>query len=114
MIYMSDIKALKVAITLNEGIDLITNHNYEFSYSKTGSIKYTGIYKPKYFKNEFINSYESIEIGNSRLLLFTEDYDINMDKCFKSVLNLFISNRETKIKKSQEHLLLLKTQLSKY
>jgi len=111
---MSEIKALIVNITLNNDIDLITNHNYEFSYSKTGSIKYTGRYKPKYFKKELINSYESIEIGNSRLLLFTEDYDINMNKCFKSVLNLFISNTETKIKQAQEHIVFLKTQLSNY
>lgn len=111
---MSRIKALIVIRTLNKGIDLITNHNYEFSYSKTGSIKYTGKYKPKYFKKELINSYESIEIGNQRLLLFTEDYDINMNKCLKSILNLFILNTEIKITQAQEHLTVLKRQLSNY
>jgi hypothetical protein len=111
---MSNIKALIVTNLSNEGVDLITNHNYEFSYSKTGSIKYTGIYTPKYFKKEVLNSYKSIEIGNARLLLFTEDFEINRNKCFKSILNFFILNTEIKITQAEEHLVLLKTQLSNF
>ena len=110
---MSEIKAL-VVVGHSDGIKLTTNHIYEFTYSKTGSVKYTGKYKSKYFKKEFLNSYESIELGKNRFMLFTEDFNIDENKCYKSILELFISNSNAKIERLKENIISLKKQLSNY
>ncbi|MCG8750543.1 hypothetical protein [Tenacibaculum finnmarkense] len=120
---MENIKALivKTKLKISEEGEIIRGeiilpeiHNYDFSYSKTGSVKFTGKYKPKYFKKEVLNSYESIRIGTQMFLLFTDDFAIDEDKCKRNLLNLFISNTESEIKSKKEYLTSLKYELSKY
>jgi hypothetical protein len=112
---MSNIKALSIIIFSKETISLSeNNNNYEFTYSKTGSIKYTGIYKPKYFKKEVLNTYKPIKIGAATLLLFTEDFPIGKKKCIRSILNSLIFSDEFKIKMLEENLTILNEHLSNY
>jgi len=111
---LSNIRALILKDFHNGGLGLTEDHNYKFGYSKTGSIKFTGLYSPKYFKKETLNSYESIVIGNARLFLFTEEHEVNVSECIKYALRIFILNTEIRIAQSQEHLASLKEQLNKY
>ena len=107
------IKALMVVIRGKGEVDMIQEHNYAFSYSKTGSVKYTGIYKPKYFKKENLNSYEYIGIGKRGFFLFTEDFGIDTSECVKIVLKYLISNNEIVIIESKKRIELYKSQLNK-
>lgn len=109
---MSIIKSLIVITNINFEIELRT-HNSNFVYSRTGNVKFDGIYKPKYFKKEVLNSYEPIKIGKNTFLLFTDDFDIDKNKCLTSVLTLFIKETESKIKHQEEYINLLKNQLNK-
>ena len=110
---MENIKAL-IIFRSKKGMILSSNHNYEFEYSKTGSVKYRGKYKPKYFEKEKINSCNSIEIGNQLLFLFTEGFKVNENQCIKNQLKIFISNTEKEIKQKMEHFKWLNLELTKY
>ncbi|MBE7686571.1 MULTISPECIES: hypothetical protein [Tenacibaculum] len=88
---------------------------YDFGYSRKGSVKLPGrTFRHRYFKKEILNSYEFLTIGRYKLLLFTEGFEIDNDRCIKTALKLMIYATEINIAKSKEHVDYLKSQLSKY
>ncbi len=107
------IKSFK-AVRYDSGITVTPDHNYSFEYSKTGSVKLTGMYSPKYFKKEILNSYEFVHIGKSRLVLFTEGFDVDMDKCIEELIRIYLANSEMQLESLTEHIIYLKQELSKY
>jgi hypothetical protein len=105
--------ALKVVISDNKEFELSTYYDYQFTYSRTGNVKFTGKYKPKYFKKEVLNSCDSIELGHSTFFLFTEGFNIDENKCIKSLLHSLIYNSNLKIENLKKNLVFLENQLNK-
>ena len=111
---MDEIKALKVVFDSEKKIKLIIDSKYNFTYSKTGSVKFDGRYKPKYFKKEVLNSYDSVELGNYRFFLFTKSFDIDETICYKSILKYFIEREFSRIEYIKQNIVLLENQLGQY
>lgn len=110
----NEIKALISSSSFSRDVELFENHQFEFGYSRTGNVKFNGKRKAKYFKKETLNSYEPIEFGGTVIFLFTGDFEIDKNKCYRSILEFFISSSNSKIEALKKNTKSLEEQLSNY
>jgi len=94
---MEKINGYRLVDYAQNGLGLQLSENYKFEYSKTGSVKFVGNYKPKYFKKETLNSYDIINIGNHDLMIFTDGFDIDETKCKNVFIEFLIFTFDYKI-----------------
>jgi hypothetical protein len=108
---MEKINGYRFVNYTNRGLGIQLAENYKFEYSKTGSVKFVGNYKPKYFKKETLNSYDIINIGRYDLMIFTDGFDIDEKKCKTVFLEFSIFLSKSRIENLKNHIDSLNDQL---
>ena len=108
------IKAYTIILSYENGYMAVDYSRYEFCFSKTGSIKFTGKYKPLYWKKELLNSYEFIWVGQIALVVFSSDFIVDESLIEKKYLQMTIDHNIESIDGLKSTNLILSKQLSNY